>query len=251
MDDTRGNAALQLVFSGECLDGHDPQVVRRAVAGALKLDAKRAARLFSGKRVVLRRNVDAIAAQRQVERFAQLGAVLRTEPSKPRRQRAAPARTRDRPVAPFRAPRRRPPAWVRTGLGLGLGLVLALGLGLGLSALWGEVDAPGAASWEVANAPFSPAPAPAAADGSATTAPADSEIPRDMTAEAVNEYKLRDLAAPRHKAFAISSRGAHAWHAGAASDNDARERALADCMRAQPPSEDGCRVVDADGKWEE
>ena len=134
--------------------------------------------------------------------------------------------------------------------GLGLGLVLALGLGL--NALWSEVDAPGAApSQGMANMPLPPALSPSAPVGLATTAPADPEIPKDMTTEAVREYKLRYLAAPRHKAFAISSRGAHAWHAGAASDNEARERALAGCMLAQPPSEDGCRIVDADGNWEE
>ena len=85
----------------------------------------------------------------------------------------------------------------------------------------------------------------------AATALAEQEIPKDMTAEALREYKLRYLAAPKNKAFAISSRGAHAWHAGAASENEAREGALAGCMQAQPPSEGGCRVVDANGNWEE
>lgn len=255
VDSPRGDAPLQLVFSGECLDGHDPHAVRRVVAGALKLDANRAARLFSGKRVVLRRRLDAAAAQRLIARFAEMGAVLRAEPEKPRPRRGEPGPTKAAPAAHGGVPRQRPPPWAGRPApwivaGLILGLVLSLGLGL--NALWAEMDAPGAStSWGVANVPLPPAPASSAADVVATMAPADDEIPQDMTAEAVRDYRQRYLAAPKHKAFAISSRGAHAWHAGAASENEARERALAGCMQAHPPSDDGCRVVDADGHWEE
>jgi hypothetical protein len=244
VDPTRGDAPLQLVFSGECLDGHDPQAVRQAIAGALKLDPKRAARLFSGKPIVLRRGVDVVTAQRQIARFAQLGAVLRTEPSKPRRRRADPARTKA-PAGASGGPRRRPRLWIFTGVTLGL----VLAIGLGLNALWSDIDGSGASS--APGASREPAPSRTAGEVPAATVLAEHEISKDMTAEAVREYKLRYLAAPKHKAFAISSRGAHAWHAGAALENEAREAALAGCMQAQPPSEDGCRVVDANGNWEE
>lgn len=84
LDPPRADASLKLVFSGECLDGYEPQAVRRAVARALKLDEKRAARVFSGKRVVLKRRVDMATAYRRIAQFARMGAVLRAEPPVPR-----------------------------------------------------------------------------------------------------------------------------------------------------------------------
>lgn len=46
-----------VVFSGRLLDGHDPMTVRKAVASRLSLDAGQVERLFSGKRVVLKKGV--------------------------------------------------------------------------------------------------------------------------------------------------------------------------------------------------
>lgn len=46
-----------IVFSGRLLDGHDPMTVRKAVASRLNLDAGQVERLFSGKRVVLKKGV--------------------------------------------------------------------------------------------------------------------------------------------------------------------------------------------------
>jgi hypothetical protein len=46
-----------IVFSGRLLDGHDPMTVRKAVASRLSLDAGQVERLFSGKRVVLKKGV--------------------------------------------------------------------------------------------------------------------------------------------------------------------------------------------------
>src|SRR5205823_8223692 len=89
-------------------------------------------------------------------------------------------------------------------------------------------------------------PAQAASERPAT----DEEIPKEMTAEAVREYRLGYLPAANHKAFAISAGGAHAWIAGAPSQSDARERALTSCMGMTQSNGEGCRVVDADGNWE-
>lgn len=75
--DTR---TFRLVFRGECHPGHDPQAVRQAVVAALKLDDRRAARLFSGRQVVLRRGVDLPSAHRYIVRLAALGAMVRAEP---------------------------------------------------------------------------------------------------------------------------------------------------------------------------
>jgi hypothetical protein len=79
----------------------------------------------------------------------------------------------------------------------------------------------------------------------------DGEIPEDMTTEALREYRQGYLLARNHKAFAISSRGTHAWIAGAGSENEARERAVASCMESVQPMGGSCRVVDADGAWED
>jgi hypothetical protein len=87
------------------------------------------------------------------------------------------------------------------------------------------------------------APAP---EGS-THPVADGEIPEDMTAEALREYRQGYLLARNHKAFAISSHGTHAWIAGAGSENEARERAVASCMESVQSMGGSCRVVDADG----
>ena len=238
MNPPRDDAPLQLVFRGECLDGHDVQTVRRAVAGALKLDEPSEARMFSGKRVVLRRNVSAAAARRHIARFALMGAVLHAEPSKGRAG-----------SVPARASWRRPLQWA--GIGLlctAIGLVLWLVSGPGLNALWPQTPASADAARQ-AQPPAQPMAGaqPTMAPTAAASAAADEEIPQDMTAEALNEYRQRYLPAPNHKAFAISSGGAHAWHAGAASDNEARDRALTSCLAARRPGDDGCRIVDADG----
>ena len=217
---------LQLVFRGECLDGHDLQTVRCAVAGALKLDEGRASRLFSGKRVVLRRGVGAAAAHRYIARFALMGALLHAEPAKPRRQ-----------------------SWARFAvLSVVAGLALGLVLGPELSALWPETHPQGTAAASPDGANRRDVVTPAAPVAHAA---ADDEIPQDMKPDAVRERTLNYLQAARHKAFAISSGGAHAWHAGAGSENEASERALAKCMAVRRPSDDGCRVVDLDGTWQE
>lgn len=69
-----------LVFAGECLPGHAPADVRLRLAVALHLDEARAARLFDGRPVVLRRDVDTATAVRRAARFAELGARLRIDP---------------------------------------------------------------------------------------------------------------------------------------------------------------------------
>jgi len=249
LDPTRADVPLQLVFRGECIDGYDPAVVRQAVARALRLDEARTERLFSGKPVVLRREVDALRADRHIARFATLGAVLRAEPSKPT-SRGPATRT-------ARAPWWRPLKW--GGLGvicIVLAGILGVATGPALNALWPETSPSNATtSQEPADATRSSPLAQAPADMSPTAPvpegsphPAtDGEIPEDMTTEALREYRQGYLLARNHKAFAISSRGTHAWIAGAGSEKEARERALASCMESVQAMGGSCRVVDADG----
>lgn len=249
-------ASLRLVFRGECLPGHAPQDVRQAVAQALKLGDDRAARLFSGRSVVLRREVDSATAARYVGRFAKMGALLHVES------------VMVSPVPPVR-PASRPLSWqpsrpVITGLaGLAVVLLLAMLLWPGVAAWWG----PAAPDPEVAALPQAVAPQPA---GMTLSAPAtvpspspasmpagpvagvafDDELPTDMGPQALRDYRQHYLPAAGHKAFAIGGQ-AHAWQAGAASENDAREAALTRCMRVLRPGESACRVVDANGQLTE
>ena len=226
---------------------------------ALHLDDRRTAQLFSGRKVVLRRAVDEVTAMRYIARFAMLGAVLYAEPS-----RHVPP---TRPAQPAPAARGAATLAWRQGLrwaGVGAltvlgGVSLGLLLGPGLSA-WLQ---PGAAD-SAQTPPQQPLPVLAAVVPAVvpTTVPVPASapageiapgvpLPPEMGDAALRAYRQAYAAAAGHKAFALSSRGVHAWHAGAASDDAAREAALGGCMAALQTAGDSCRVVDADGQWQE
>jgi len=253
LDPTRADVPLQLVFRGECLDGYDPVVVRQAVARTLRLDEARTERLFSGKPVVLRREVDALKADRHIARFATLGAVLRAEPSKPTSRRPEPLSSRGPTTRTGRALKWRPLKW--GGLAV-LTVILGIAIGTRMDALWPQTSSSNATtsqdpadvtrSSSLPQAPADMSPTAPVPEGSPHPA-TDDEIPEDMTTEALREYRQGYLLARNHKAFAISSRGTHAWIAGAGSENEARERAVASCMESVQPTGGSCRVVDADG----
>jgi len=262
---------LQLVFSGECAEGRDPQAVRAAVVAALKLDDARAARLFSGRRVVLRRAVDVHKAHHIIARFAMLGAVVRAEAALPRPPQTVPppavaaagASTSPAPPPLPSTAAFAPLPWGRvlrwTGLGLAgsvAAVMLGLLLGPGLGSLWPETPHPVETlpAWPptvearpASEAATAETPATAASAGGVPVV-ADADLPADMTPEAASEYRQRYLPAAEHKAFALSSSRLHAWHAGAVSTDAAREAALERCMAALRPGDDGCRIVDADGE---
>ncbi len=276
------DALLQLAFYGECLDGHEVQAVQRAVAQGLKLSAPRSARLFSGRRVVLRRGLDVAKAHRHIARFAVMGAVLHAEPSRPRLAPAAEQAPTPRRAAARshpRAPWWRPLRWAGEGLLLTvLGLLLGLLLGPGLNALWPDAEvpsshaAPPARSGLPSSTDLPPPPGPTAMPGEGpaqasqaahpstpTRGPGPAagppprvsyDAPQDMTPAAMAEHRQRYLASPKHKAFAITAGGVHGWHAGALSEDDARARALAACLVALGADEGSCRIVDVDGRWE-
>lgn len=258
MDSASPDGLLQLVFRGEVLPGHEPAAVRSAVAGALKLDAARAERLFSGKRVVVRRAVDAAKARRYVALFAVMGAVLHTEPARPR---PAPSRPARRPAARRTTGKRwrlaawwQPLQWVAIGaLCVIGGALLGLLLGPGVDLPWLSAQPPAATAPARADAtaPLRAAPAPALPPTTTAAPPQpDPEMPPDMSVDALRDYRDRYLRAAAHRAFAIAPSGAFAWHAGATSENAARELALSGCMAAARGGE-GCRVVHVDAQWQE
>lgn len=72
-------ATFQLVFRGETLAGFEPATVRAALGQRLRADRAQQDRLWSGKRVVIKRDLRAEVAAHWVAQFAQLGALLHSE----------------------------------------------------------------------------------------------------------------------------------------------------------------------------
>lgn len=70
----------RLVFRGEVLDNQHPAVVKKRLAGALKLTDQQVEQLFSGKSVVVKRSADTKTAARYQGLFKQAGARLRVLP---------------------------------------------------------------------------------------------------------------------------------------------------------------------------
>jgi uncharacterized membrane protein YhaH (DUF805 family) len=72
---------VQMIFSGEILDGFQADEVKRRLAQALKLGDGRVAQLFSGERMVLKDSIEADVARRYVDQLALLGARVHLEPA--------------------------------------------------------------------------------------------------------------------------------------------------------------------------
>lgn len=73
----------RLIFRGEILEGQHRAVVKRRLAEALKLDEARLETLFSGKPVVLKRDVDRKTAARYQAVFKKAGGQLRVKAEQP------------------------------------------------------------------------------------------------------------------------------------------------------------------------
>lgn len=248
------DALVQLVFSGECIEGRDPQAVRSAVSAALKLDEERTARLFCGRPVVLKRQVDVATAMRHIARFSTLGAVLRAQPLAVGGAAASLSLAHadvaaSRPSGPKRL-------WLVPGLSLAsLSLVL-------LGAFWlGEKLGQGSQAERQALPARVPVvvpvvvPVTAAAPAQEQTAalaervagaPVDDELTAQLSPQAAHDYRRSYLPAKWHRAFAVSDSGAHAWVSDAASEDEAREAALHRCVQLSRSS--ACRLVDVNGQ---
>ena len=71
---------FDILFAGECLDGHEEAVVRTAVARLFRADDATLDRLFSGRRQRIKRGVDAATARRYAEAMAAAGARAIVQP---------------------------------------------------------------------------------------------------------------------------------------------------------------------------
>jgi hypothetical protein len=68
--------SFDVVFAGQILEGVDPQRVRANVAKLFDIDAARVEKLFSGQRIVIKKDVGAAAAQKYQAVMAKAGAVV-------------------------------------------------------------------------------------------------------------------------------------------------------------------------------
>lgn len=73
---------VRLVYAGEILEGFEADAVKRAVGERLKLEGAQLDRLFTGKKVVVRREIERAKAEKMVARFQRHGASFRIEPIK-------------------------------------------------------------------------------------------------------------------------------------------------------------------------
>ena len=71
---------FDLSFSGALRPGTDPEQARRFLTEAFRLNDQDAARLFSGRPMLIKRGVDAATAARVEQVFARAGAVLTVRP---------------------------------------------------------------------------------------------------------------------------------------------------------------------------
>ena len=99
---------FDLSFSGVILPGADPALARRRLAEAFKLSEQDGARLFSGRPMLIKRQVDAATAARVEQVFARVGAVLTispiADPDATGRPAAAPPAPPTLPASPAGAP---------------------------------------------------------------------------------------------------------------------------------------------------
>lgn len=68
-------ALYEIAFSGQCLPGMDPDVVKASVGQLFRADAQRTELLFSGRRLILKSHLDAAAAERFRQALERAGAM--------------------------------------------------------------------------------------------------------------------------------------------------------------------------------
>jgi len=222
---------FRLVFAGDVLEGHRVEEVQRKMADLLHLTRARQDSMFSGKRTVLKKGMAFDDATRYVAKFERIGAKVFVEPddAEARAERAEPRRDdsipppepapRSAASVPRSNPSRRPA--VLAGIGAVVFAVLA---GAGWHT-WG---------------------------GASPVAPqvTDERLGvYGLTADARAAFRSDYWPAGGNKAFAASTGGAWGHVSGAASDQEAAQRALADCEGRRKPEMAACRLVNLTSNW--
>lgn len=93
-----------IVFTGDCAPGHDPEAMRRAVQVLFRLDDARALKLFRAGRVVVKHAVDLATARRFEAAFSEVGAVVEITPAEVEETIVATAAVEPEPRPAPRAP---------------------------------------------------------------------------------------------------------------------------------------------------
>ena len=73
----------RVTFAGEVAAGHTAADVQQSMASTFKLPEAQVAQLFSGRRAVLKKDLDADGAERMRQALANIGAVVSVEPMEP------------------------------------------------------------------------------------------------------------------------------------------------------------------------
>jgi hypothetical protein len=93
---------FEVAFSGKISEGADPDDVKVKVGKMFKADEAKIAQMFSGKRVVIKRNLDKAAAAKYFNAFKKAGAkceVKAMSSSAPAEEKAAPPPAAEKPAA--------------------------------------------------------------------------------------------------------------------------------------------------------
>lgn len=254
---------VRLVFMGETLQGFDAAQVRRRVGRELGLDKSRLARLFSGKRIVLKRAVDPERAFRHVDRFAKVGARLRIEmldaaesglSVDPATGTGVPSTSTlsSRSSRSSRGSRRSSRSRRRAQWAMVLAFI---GLMVGVGALAAWLLLPSDLVKQSPAARGTPRSAPPAAATAATAARPARPDPAALSAKAWPQLTgpaaqiWRDLYKParNHKAFAAAPDGRWGWTADASTAAAAVDAARSACEVGRLPGAPPCEVLSVDG----
>lgn len=97
-----------VIFEGKCMPGEDAEAVKAALKTALRTDDEVLAHLFSGKAAIIRKNTDAVIAEKYKKLFADAGALVVIQPVAGDGPAVAPSPSpQSAPVTPVSSP---PPA---------------------------------------------------------------------------------------------------------------------------------------------
>lgn len=91
---------FEIAFSGQIAAGEDPEQVKSRVGAMFKAGEDKLAQLFSGKRIVIKKNIDAQTAEKYRQAMERAGAVCEVVSLSP----AAPSQSEAVPESPAPAP---------------------------------------------------------------------------------------------------------------------------------------------------
>lgn len=107
----------EIVFTGQLVPGADMETVKANLARLFQADAARIAQLFSGRRIVIKNNLDAAAAEKYRSTIERAGALVSVEGGEPEVEEIEMAVPVVAPVPVAAAPINAPAASANSGSG--------------------------------------------------------------------------------------------------------------------------------------